>query len=70
MGWFDFLQGPSRYTQQAAPAVATTPGASQTLGTAPEPAGMNSVGGRRRRGRKTGRKSRRSKKTAGRKSRR
>ena len=69
MGFFDFLQIPSRYTQQATPAVATTPGASSALGTAPESPGMNTLGGRRRRGRKTGRKSRRSKKT-GRKSRR
>jgi len=68
MGFFDFLQIPQRYASST-PAVATTPGASDALGTAPESPGMNSVGGRRRRGRKTGRKSRRSKKT-GRKSRR
>ena len=69
MGWFDLSSWvPGRYSQSAAPSVATTPGATATLGTAPEDPSLNSVGGRRRR-HKTGRKSRRSRKT-GRKSRR
>ena len=70
MGWFDLSSWiPSRYAQDAqqmAPGVATTPGATQALGTAPETPGYTATGARRRfrSSKKGGKRTRRSKKTS------
>lgn len=56
----------SAVQQTGTQSIATTPGAQQTLGTAPEAPGTNMVGGKRRR-RRTIKKSKKTKKTSKRK---